>query len=76
MLDSTEEKAKFGLNHTKEIQLLLAHLNDLVHERICKKLNLCCYSRYIDKIMRRKSLITDIYAVSAKPTIVFFHSAV
>lgn len=35
-LDSTEEKAKFGLRRMKKIQLLLANLNDLIHERVWK----------------------------------------
>lgn len=36
-----------------------------------KNLDLCCCSKYINRIMTRKSLITGIY-VSVKLTIVFF----
>lgn len=35
-LESTEEKAKCGSKHMKKIQLLLANLNDLIHERVWK----------------------------------------
>lgn len=34
MVDSTEEKAMFGLKHMKKI--LFADLNDLIHERVWK----------------------------------------
>lgn len=52
--ESTEEKAKFGLKHRKKIQLLLANLDDLIHERVWKvKTLICCYSRYVNRIMKK-----------------------